>query len=554
MAVDRNNQEPHPAPQDGSTRRDFVKTAAAAGGALSLGAFLAGCGGSSSTAKTTSAHTGGLTGTPVRGGKFRLAVQGGGTSEILNPTAGTSTADYARAFAVYEPLVALGADGKLHNILADEFIPNSDFTEWTIKLIPDVLWHDGTKLTVDDVIYCMSVTLEGKAFASFAATGYAGIVQNSLKKFDDLTMSLKLSAPNSLFSTQLSEPYNLIFQKGVSTFYHPIGTGPFKFVSWTRGERATYAAWDEYRLGRPYFDGVEILSISDPTARLNALTSNEVDAISDPSYSQIPEITSNSALQLVENPGGTGNIFILMACTPAKTFVTGNGGLTNNNLVRQALRYLVPREQILESVFAGHARIGNDLSGWFDPRYDHSLPQRPYDPEKARSLLKQAGVSSLESVEFVYSDIWPEAADICTLFASACTQAGFPLSTKLVPSADYYASYWPNKYPMSVDFWRARALVDQWRVSCLPGAVFNETSFNNPQFNTIYAELTRTGDASMQEGLFYEAQKILYEQGGNIVPAFGNYVVAASTRVINIPQGINNPLANWNYRTMSFKS
>ena len=411
--------EPQSDPAHGTTRREFVKTAAAAGGAMSLGAFLAACGGSSSGAATTSAHTGRLTGTPVRGGNFRLAVQGGGTSETLDPTAGTSTADYARAFSVYEPLVALGPDGKLQNVLAQEFIPNRDFTEWTIKLVPDVLWHDGTKLTVDDVIYCMSVTLEGKAFASFGATGYAGIIQKSLKRIDDLTMSLKLSAPNSLFSSQLSEPYNLIFQQGVSAFNHPIGTGPFKFLSWTRGERATYAAWDEYRLGRPYFDTLQILSISDPTARLNALTSNEVDAISDPSYSQIPEITSNSGLQLVENPGGTGNIYVLMACTPAKTFVTGNGGVTNNNLVRQALKFLVPREQILESVFAGHARIGNDLSGWFDPHYDHSLPQRPYDPEKAKSLLKRAGVSSLTSIEFVYSDIYPEAADICTLFASA---------------------------------------------------------------------------------------------------------------------------------------
>jgi len=91
-------------------------------------------------------------------------------------------------------------------------------------------------------------------------------------------------------------------------------------------------------------------------------------------------------------------------------------------------------------------------------------------------------------------------------------------------------------------------------VSCLPGGVFNETSFNNPQFNAIYAELTKTADVSIQQGLFYEAQKVLYDQGGNIVPAFGNYVVAASNKVINIPQGINNPFANWNFRTMSFKS
>lgn len=555
MDDERNEREPGPDGSDGGTRRDFVQGAAAVGGGVSLAAFLESCGGSSSSSssKPPSSTTAGQTGKVKKGGNFRLAVQGGGTSETLNPLAGVSVIDLCRAVMCYEPLVKLGGDGKLVYVLAEEVTPNKDFTEYQVTLRKGVRWHDGSPLTVDDVIWSMTSSLLVKSWAAFSAGSYGNIDVNSLKKINDTTMTLKLKAPNSLLPSTFSEPYNVIYQKNVKSFNKPIGTGPWKFVSWTRGERATYERWDEWWGGHPNFDTIETVSIADPSARLNALSGGEVDAIDAPAIPQIPQIQSNSNLRLIENEGGLCNI-IAMSCYPGKSFVQPPGGKSavTNNQVRQALRYLVPREQIVQSVWSGHAKIANDLHSWFDPNYDSSLPQRPYDPEKAKSMLKASGISNLNDSLFIISDLAPGNKDQCTLFASACQQAGWPLPTKVVPESSYFSSFWPNKYPVSIDYWRGRALANQWRVSYIPGAPFNETNFLNPQFTKNYNALVATGDASKQTELFHEGQKIAYDEGGYIIPVFGNFLQATTNKVVNIKTGIVASYNNWDFVDAGF--
>jgi peptide/nickel transport system substrate-binding protein len=549
MDPNRNEQEQPDDAQGGTTRRDFVKSAAAVGGSLSVAAFLASCGGSSSSpSPTTTATTTSAQGTPKSGGNFRFGVSGGGTSETLNPTAGVSEADLCRAPMCYEPLVKLGGTGVIEYVLAESLTPNSDFTEWTLKLRPGVKFHDGSALTVDDVIWSARASLLVKPWAAFSAGAFGNIDPNGFKKVSSTELMIKMTSPNSLLPAVLTEPYDFIYQNGVKTFTTPIGTGPWKFVSWTRGERATYERWDEWWGPKPYFDTVETLSISDPTARLNALTAGEVDAIADPSVPQIPSIQSNSSLKFIENPGGLCNV-ICMSTMTGKSYVTPNMGAAEvqNNQVRQALRYLVPRQQMIESVWAGHAKMGNDLHSWFDPDYDGMLPQRPYDPEKAKSMLKAAGVANLNRSIFIQSDINPGNLSQTTLWASACSQAGFPLPTKTVPQSSYFSSYWPNKYPISIDYWRGRVLGDQWRVSLIPGAPFNETNWLNPQFANIYNEILKTNDATRQKELFYEGQKLLYDEGGYIIPTFANFLQATTSKVMNVQTGITESFNNFDF-------
>jgi peptide/nickel transport system substrate-binding protein len=449
--------------------------------------------------------------------------------------------------------VLLAGDGSLKNVLAQEVTSDASLTKWTIKLKPNVKWHDGKPFTADDVIYCIRVTLQAKPFVAFNSNGYTGIKASSVRKVDDTTLSFELESPNSQFLGQLAENYNQMFQQGVTKFDKPIGTGPFAFVSWTIGERALYKRFDEYHDKPAYFDTLEIISIVDPAARLNALVSGQVDAIASPSIAQIPTIKANSNLQLIENPGGTANS-ICMQCTPHKGNVGSASSLTNNVLVRQALRLLVDREQIVKSVWGGHAKLGNDLHNWADPNYNSDLPQRTYDPEKAKALLKQAGVSGdLKSVGFVYSDLDQGALSTCTLFASSAAKSGATLGTKIVPSADYFGKYW-MKYPMGIDYWRERAMANGMRIGFLPGAAFNETNMNNPTFNKVYADLCKAKSESLQKDLLFEAQKILYEEGGYVIPAFGNFVVAANKKVINIPQGAGGEFDQWSFAGISFKA
>lgn len=552
-----NNRSAAADSRDALSRRDFVKEATAVTGGLSLAAFLASCAGSSHSSPTTTgarlSTIGGPQGTPRKGGNFRVAVGGAGTAETLNPTGTSAPIDYCRAGMCFEPLIRLGGTGTLEYVLAQELTPNKDFTQYTLKLRPGVMWHDGKPLTVDDVIWTMRSSLLVKPWATFSAGIFSSIDPNGFKKIDPVTLLIKLTRPNSLLAAELTESYGSIYQNGVTSFNHPIGTGPWKFVSWTRGERASYARNDDWWGSGPKgpnFDTIETISINDATARLNALMAGEVDAIDSPAISQVPEITSNSRLNLIENRGELANS-IAMATQSGKTYVKGAGEVTNN-LVRQALRYLTPRQEILESVWSGHARIANDLHDWADPDYEGMIPQRPYDPEKAKSLLKQAGISSLANSTFVFGDFSLGLQDTCTLLASACQKAGFPLPTKIVPSSSYFSTYWPNKYPMSVDYWKGRPIAEMWRVSLIPGAAFNETNWLNPAFAKIYLGLTKTGDPSLQKELYYTGQKLLYDEGGYIIPVFQNFLQATSHKVINISTGIVYSFNNWDFVPVSF--
>src|SRR5262249_17054219 len=150
------------------------------------------------------------------------------------------------------------------------------------------------------------------------------------------------------------------------------------------------------------------------------------------------------------------------------------------------------------------------------------------------SMLKAAGISNLNDSLFIISDIAPGNKDQCTLFAAATQQAGWALPTKVVPESSYFSSFWPNKYPVSVDYWRGRSLPNQWRVSYIPGAPFNETNFLNPDFTKNYLALTKTGDTSKQLELFHEGQKIAYDTGGYIIPVFANFLQATTSKVVNI--------------------
>jgi hypothetical protein len=122
-----------------------------------------------------------------------------------------------RADVCFEQLGYVGVDGKTHNALADEFIPNKDFTTWTIKLRPDVLWHDGSKFGADDVIHTLNLAGSGKPGFDYAAALMVGIDLKAVKKIDDLTLSVPLSSPNAHLNDRLCDDLLRILKRGAPT-------------------------------------------------------------------------------------------------------------------------------------------------------------------------------------------------------------------------------------------------------------------------------------------------------------------------------------------------
>lgn len=474
---------------------------------------LTGCTpGASSSDTSTSADSNGI---------LRVGALGVGTTETLNPTHMDAEASIARAFQIFEPLVRMGAgDQIVENVLAESLTPNGDGSVWTLKLRSGVTWHDGTPLTVDDVIYTMNYNVEN---ATWARNMWSNVDRANLKKIDDLTLEIPLTAPNFLYPETLVDVNELIIKDGTTSFEQPIGTGPFKFKSFTPGQQSTFVRYDDYWGGAPKLASVEINSINDDTTRVNALMSGQVDAISGVPFSAIAQL-QGAGLTVSNEPSGSW-VGIRMN-TQMKPF--------DDPRVREAMRLLIEREQIVSNAYGGNATIGNDLFGWSDPSFA-KLPQRTYDPERARKLLKDAGYDNL-TLTLPTTNVGPGTNEMVTLFAASAAKAGVTINVQQMPAAEFYATP-QNKRQWSPATWGARPISTLINNQMSRGAIDagrSEASWADPDFLKAYEAAISTSDPADQRTHLIEAQAKMYDEGPYIIPAFYNDVTASSEDVTGL--------------------
>ncbi len=172
-----------------------------------------------------------------------------------------------------------------------------------------------------------------------------------------------------------------------------IGTGPFKVKSFTPGRESVHVKNENYWIdGQPYFNEVRIINFPSDAAKVNALLSGQVEAMADVPFAQVPVVKGRGKKILVSPTGAWTPLCMRVDVAPF-----------NDVRVRRAFRLLINRPQVVQQGLSGYGFVGNDIYSPFDPAYaGDEFPQRKYDPEQAKSLLKQAGHDSLD-VELVTS-------------------------------------------------------------------------------------------------------------------------------------------------------
>jgi len=215
----------------GATRRDVM------GWLVAGGATIAAAG--SIVASATSA----IAATPKKGGKLKFASDLHGPSDTLDPGLNTSTIDYSRGRAHYNSLCQINDDLTTRPELAAEYSSNSDNSEWTFKLREDVVFHDGSKMTADDVIYSMNRHY-GDDSTSTAKTLVADVEE--WVKVDNYTVKAKLAGPNGDLPIILGTPQFKIIKDGTTDFQNPVGTGPFKLAEFQPGVRSIHVRNEDY--------------------------------------------------------------------------------------------------------------------------------------------------------------------------------------------------------------------------------------------------------------------------------------------------------------------
>ena len=530
------------------TRREFLRYSAGAAALAAAGATgLSACGGSSSSTPPNQS------GSPKRGGTLTAGLSGGSSSDTVQASNSINVVDEARLENLYDCLVTLDVNARPDYRLAESITPNTDATVWTVKLRPDVEFHNGKPLTADDVIYSFQYVVDNKLGGSLMEP----VDVANLKALDSLTVQIPCKAPYGTFVSQLTcEYYPQIIPVGYDV-KHPVGTGPFKYHSFTPGVTSTYLRNDNYwdegsgSVKRPYIDTLVINDFAEESSQVDALLSGAVDCIDNLSQGSIAAVQGGGQNVLIAKGGGISPITMRIDVAPF-----------NDVNVRQAIRLCVDRPQMLEHVFGGHGAIGNDITSIWDPAYDSAIPQREQDIAQAKYLLKKAGREGL-TVDLVAAPISTGTIAMAQVLQQQAKQAGITINIQQVTSDNLFG---PNylKWVFSMDYYSFNYYFPQVGLSFLPTALFNETHFASPvsaplpsgigeRYIKLYNQAQTTASEATLTDIAHEMQMIDFTYGGYLIPYFTPVIDAYSTKLHGVqPSLAGQDLGNYSFQNMWF--
>ena len=491
-------------------RREFL----AAMGALGVTAATAG-------SLLTSA--GALASTPNRGGSVVFASNLHGPDDTLDPLLGTSTIDYTRANTSRNGLIQVWTDMSLHGELAEEWSVNSDATEYVFKIRQGVEFHDGSALTAEDVVWSMNRHIaEGSpsSIGSFFTnvTGWTAV--------DSHTVKLTLSSPDSDMPYKLTQPQAKIVKKDSPL----VGSGPYLIDEFQAGVKSTHSRNPNYwRDTGQHLDSIEITAITDPNARLNALLAGSVDMITAINPQSIEKIESTDGFSVLSVPAGLyGGICCLKNTAPGD----------NDDLV-EGLRFIQDRERIVRKFLKGQGTVGNDhpINVSYGADHCHELPQRPYDPDKAKWHLNKSGYTT---AELWVAPVIGFIEDACLLMQANLKKIGFDLKLKKVPTDGYWGAVW-MKEPLNVVAWNMRPTANAMMgIQFGPGGNWNDTFWNSDRMGELLKDSLAETDPVKRHEMHCEMQKLVSTQSGIIIPAHTNVLDAHNSKVqgfSNVPLG-----------------
>lgn len=509
----------------GLTRRQLLERSAALGAALSLPGFIG-----------TAAASAGTAVTPRRGGHLRVGMNDGGAGDSLSPWNIPIYSAAARAEAVYERLYKYDARAVARPRLAESVESNAKGTVWRLKIRPGVTFHSGKPLTADDVLYSLRYIADPKNKAE-SLTRLEPIDLVASRKVSALEVLFKLKRPIGDFPGLLAEKAVWIVPNGKKDFAtKPDGTGPFKFVSWQPGIRAMFTRNDNYwgisRGGGPWVDSLEILDITDDTARVNALLGKQVDEIAFMPFVQAKAQASNSAIQVIQaGQPQTNPIYVQMDRKPF-----------TDNRVRLALKYAVDRKAMVRQVELGFGAVGNDLFGKGYPSYNNELPQREYDPERAKSLLRQAGYDRFPFT-LPTSNALPGMLESATVFKEQAKAANIDVTLEKLDAGSYFSN---NKY-LKVSSYQTnwgQSFESQAQDGMLRSSPYNESHWYSAQWAARFRKAQEITDSGKRNAAYKALQVPIWKTGGYVVFAFYNTVDAASSKVRGIVPNISSGFSN----------
>jgi peptide/nickel transport system substrate-binding protein len=384
------------------------------------------------------------------GGLLRVSVTFG--LSTLNPIMHISGAEWMATKWMYNNLTRLNAKREPVPDLAESWSAADGAKVWTFKLRQGVRFHHGRDLTADDVVATFTTLLDPKTASPYR--GEVGPIDR-VEALDKSTVRFTMKTPFSVFPAVVTVPNaRIVARDGLADMKalaaREFGTGPFKLKEFVPGDHVTVERFTNYfRKGEPYLDGVTMRVFPDPATELAAFKSKEIDLISG--------VTPDLFSQVAAQPGAEG--LAVAGGTFAAVTLPSDKPPFSDNRVREALKLCVDRNLMLAAINNGQGELAADHPVSSAYAAYSPLPPRAANIDRARQLMKDAGLANGVTVKLYAANSPPIRERIAVVLKEMAQSVGFNFDVEVMAYDRYLAQVW-NKGAMYVVYYATRPTAD----------------------------------------------------------------------------------------------
>ncbi len=407
--------------------------------------------------------------------------------------------------------------------VAEKWDVSADGLTYTFHLRPGLKFSDGTPLDAKAVVWNVDRQLN-KANPQYIyntgpVEGYEDFTYGDLASYrqvDDTTVEFVFKRPSAPFLNSMAMVWNGLVSPAAAEKWgkdyrnHPIGSGPFIFREWRQRDQVILDANPAYWGGKPKVDHLIFKELPDPQAAVLALKRGEIQILADVSSQAIAAIKTDPNLEILTQPGLAVDGVALP--TDVAPF--------NDKRVRQALNYAVDKNAIDKALFNGLAVPMTSPLPQAQWGFDASLKGYPYDPEKARALLKEAGVKPGLEVEFLtYNSprgYNPAGPNLAVAIQGYLKKVGIDARVRQLEIGAFLSTVRAGNYKgLAMEGWTGdngdpdNFIGEMWGVKNIP--IVNWARYNNPAFETLLADALKISDPNKRAAIYAQAQKIVVD-------------------------------------------
>ena len=427
----------------------------------------------------------------------------------LDPRVGTDQASARVAELILNGLVRKDSQGNLLPDLAASWEVLDDGLRYRFHLEPGIVFHDGEPLIADDVAWTFQTIVDGSV-----PTAKRGAFQmvTAVEAMDDLTVDFHLNRPHGALLADLTAEQGII-RAGTSPEdqnEHPIGTGPFRYVTRTP-DSVTLESNPDFRHGAPALTRVVLREIPDSTVRSLELRKGSVQLIVNGlTPDQIPSFRQNEAYQVVESPGSN---YVYMG-------INLEDPILSKREVRRAIALALDRVQLVEALRTGLGRVTETMMPAGHWARDEELESIPFDVEAASELLDQAGFPDPDGdgpdvrFKLTYKTSTNEESLLqAQIIQAMLAEVGIGLEIRSYEFATFYNDIKQGAFQLFSLTWTG--VIDPHiynlvlHSASIPPDGANRGRYINPDFDRLIEEGARFSDPALRRPFYVEAQRIL---------------------------------------------